>query len=550
MRFPLALYPAVTLAGLLLAQAAPAQTFPAEDSPFGESKGRIGGLVVSAQTGELLKGASVSLRKTAARPGDDEPRISVITGLDGRFLFTGLPTGRYELSIRKSGYHARVHPAHRIPLGRDDSVTGLLTKLWRPGAITGQVLNADGEPLPDAQVKAYRMTYRGGRPFLETKGTDTADDRGEYRIFDLSPAKYLIGASRKQAQAPPGELRFAYADSFYPNAADPAAAVPVKLAWGEEASGIDLQLSPAAETAVAGVVFDELNGGPCPKCMVSFRSDAFLGQHSRSVTTRSDGAFFVRGLAPGSYQVTATTIGLRPRSAVQAVQIAAGEVAEVMLVTSAGTTVSGKVVFEDSDQGNVSVPDTLSAILIPEPGRWALIMPARVSHDDGSFVLENVPAGTFRVDLAPLPPGGYLKSLRIARRMLPAPEVSVGDTELADVVVQIGFDGGTIRGVVGARTSSNKEPVHPGVVVLLPRDSEPGYRRESFTRHGTDGRFEFTGVPPGRYVLFAAPSRQSFELRDPEVRSRLQKFGENVDLDSNEQVSVELVALREPARPQ
>ncbi len=275
-----------------------------------KDSGSIGGMVVAAKTGESLRGTIVTLRLRGLESTEAPRSVSIETGLDGRYEFGGLPPGSYELRIQKSGYHSRSSVAHRVTLKQDQSVAGLIGKLWRPPVITGRVLDDSGEPLHDARVTAYRVRYRYGNAYLQRARCDSSNDEGEYRIFDLTAGKYIVRASRSEDQAPPGERRYRYEDRYYPDALDPVGAVPVKLDWGNEASGIDFRLAPAKETAVAGIAFDSVTGAACTNCSINLTRQGEDGFHGpdHSITVRGDGIFVFTGIARGSYRVTATTL--------------------------------------------------------------------------------------------------------------------------------------------------------------------------------------------------------------------------------------------------
>ncbi|MHB1851945.1 MAG: carboxypeptidase-like regulatory domain-containing protein, partial [Acidimicrobiales bacterium] len=94
--------------------------------------------------------------------------------------------------------------------------------------------------------------------------------------------------------------------------------VPVDLASGASASGIDVTLAPAngsidgtvdaSGVGIAGATITVTNGGP-PLTTVS--------------TTNPAGSFSISGVAPGTYSVTATLPGYLPDT-VQ-VQVTAGQ---------------------------------------------------------------------------------------------------------------------------------------------------------------------------------------------------------------------------------
>src|ERR1700712_4758664 len=92
---------AFLLLGIFLPSAI-AQTPPPRDNSIANqiplATGRITGRVTSAETGDPLRNARVSLTPSA---GD---RPLVLTDAEGRFGFDSLPPGSYAISAAKSGY--------------------------------------------------------------------------------------------------------------------------------------------------------------------------------------------------------------------------------------------------------------------------------------------------------------------------------------------------------------------------------------------------------------------------------------------------------------
>src|ERR1017187_7151186 len=90
--------------------------------------------------------------------------------------------------------------------------------MQRGGVITGVVTNDDGEPVVYANVQVMIKTYRRGQPTLTARSTASTDDRGRYRVFDLSPGRYYVQATRRGG-GPTNNKETAYANVIYPNAA-------------------------------------------------------------------------------------------------------------------------------------------------------------------------------------------------------------------------------------------------------------------------------------------------------------------------------------------
>ena len=116
---------------------------------------------------------------------------------------------------------------------KDQRVTNLEIKLWRAAVITGRVLDPEGEPVPGAEVRAYGIYSRHGKPVTRERGRTRTDDRGKYRIFGLPARRYIVRAWPPREESPAGQL-YAGAATYYPNGLTPSEALRLELGWGQE----------------------------------------------------------------------------------------------------------------------------------------------------------------------------------------------------------------------------------------------------------------------------------------------------------------------------
>jgi protocatechuate 3,4-dioxygenase beta subunit len=89
---------------------------------------------------------------------------------------------------------------HAQPIGRFDvSVQASQTtsvvklKLLRTGAVSGRILDADGDPISGVNVVvSLTGATKNARP---GSWYATTNDRGEYRVFNIAPAGYRVSAT-------------------------------------------------------------------------------------------------------------------------------------------------------------------------------------------------------------------------------------------------------------------------------------------------------------------------------------------------------------------
>lgn len=102
-------------------------------------------------------------------------------------------------------------------------------KLAPTGVVSGRIFESSGQSAIGIPVRLLRSAYNAEGRVFRTVGTATANDRGEYRIYDVPPGHYYLGAGTPgmpagSVSAPsraPGASPVAnYAMTYYPGVAD------------------------------------------------------------------------------------------------------------------------------------------------------------------------------------------------------------------------------------------------------------------------------------------------------------------------------------------
>src|SRR5262249_48595509 len=146
------------------------------------------------EDGQPIAKAMIESNSIAAKPARFPP---VSTDADGNFKLTGLVPSLYVLRTFVPGYvvdrRSRGIEFHRI----GEHITFNMIK---GGVITGQVTDANGEPmvgirvtpkivrdLDDSPVEIWDENYSWSR---------LTDDRGIYRLYGLQPGVYVVSVNR------------------------------------------------------------------------------------------------------------------------------------------------------------------------------------------------------------------------------------------------------------------------------------------------------------------------------------------------------------------
>ena len=505
----------------------------------------IAGTVLSATTSESLKSVVVSLRS-----GKREDGISKVTtsGLEGDFVFTGLPPGEYELTFRKTGYRTLHGSVVKVTVRENEEVDGLVLRMWPAGAIEGRVVDSEGEPVPGAQVATFRVRHGERGIFLSSGNEVKSNDLGRYRIYGLGAGAYLVRVWPPREGTPGGEYYAGMAGTFYPDATGPLQALPLKVNWGQELSGIDLRLTESVTYAAAGSVWDAHSEGPCLGCIV--RAEQIDGALRISLPstarTSREGRFVLRRLSPGEYRIVARRPGAEGVVSQAHISIRGRNAEGVDLAVGVMGPVSGRIVLDDTREGVDPTAWTPYLSSIPPSTSW----PDGEGEVDADhrFSIPELPAANYRFEVLGLPPGSYLKALRVGGQPLPAPELAVPeDAPVTGVQAVIGFDAATVSGQVKPRrSSSGKEGPIEARVALIPKPNQGGYVRTQTVQTTPDGGFSFASVVPGAYTLYALPVMSSAQLMDPAVQASLRSYTRQLDLEPSESATVELTLGPDP----
>jgi hypothetical protein len=168
----------------------------------------IWGRVIDAVTGAPITGAVVAVRARGARA----PVRPQVTDAQGRFLFRVTGTSS-RISVTREGYvhdlpwDAAIVEASPPPLIHTPSPIGpVVVRMWPSSEISGAVFDRQGNGIPGITVRADPMPRYPGTGWRLVHAT--TDDRGEYRIADVRPGSYIVGA-RLPAPTTVGILRTA-----------------------------------------------------------------------------------------------------------------------------------------------------------------------------------------------------------------------------------------------------------------------------------------------------------------------------------------------------
>ena len=502
--------------------------------------GEIRGFVAAAHGNEPLLSVRVGL--ASSKMSGRRPTVSrhARTGLDGRFRFADLPLGGYSLSFRKDGYEADSSISASVKLSGDEPRTDLRVEMRRSAAISGRVLDADGDAVPLATVQLYERLTAQGLSRLQFKRSGVTNDLGEYRLSGLAPGRYFAAVRPLSLRSPRGVRAFEFPNVYHPNAGSIEESAPIAVSWGIEREGIDFHLPRAMRTSVEGSVFHGESGQPCPACNV-----IVIGPGNftvASVSPDGQGLFAVRGLHPGAYRLLAQTGG-GGFHAEESVLLVSRKTIEVALAVSATQDVVGRIVAETAppEDDPKALTKAMRVRLVSDvgaPSGRLTRLPTLAAG--GGFRFSGVTPGSHHVFVADLPKKAYVRRMLVGGHPLKSRLVSVPrSAPLERLEIRIAFDAGIVQGTVaeeGLTASGTPE----GFVVLLPSRYGEGWHFERLVRYRLeDGSYAISGVPPGSYTVFAVGRDNHFDLGIVEDLRYLRERGRRVLVAAGESVTAE-----------
>ena len=546
--------------------AALSQTSLAAQSPAASSNASdpasctVAGMVVKLAASEPLKSATVRLESA-----DDHTRtFSAATDAGGRFEIKGIETGRYRLRVIRDGYVTAEYgqrtysdPGRVLTLTPGQNLKDLLFSLVPSAVISERIQNEDGNPLPWARVSALRQVFFRGRRRLVSEVTVVTNDRGEYRLFGLRPGRYFVNAAYKPGQRlDPGDEadgaltgKPGYVPTYFPGTPDPARAIALTVKTGEELSSTDFLLEPAATYSVRGhaSILGMRRSSDGVVLVLEPRTNGCLWTTPtrQTLADKGDNSFEISDVLPGAY----TLIGMwmnegRRYQAQQTVDISNSDVESVQLTLTPGWNVSGQVVW---DTAPTLEKGTLDIFARRDSTTIVAATQARVAAN-GTFLLRELPEGTYQLTIAGQTADCYVQSIRFAGMEVPDDEFNVIRGTQATLEVTINSRGAHLQGTVN---DVDGLPLAGVWVVLVPTGSHASeFHLFKQVTSDQNGRFDIRGIAPGDYTLYSWEQVDRGAWEDPDFLKDFAGRGQGVSLEEGAGKSLQLTAIRSATNEQ
>jgi hypothetical protein len=378
----------------------------------------------------------------------------------------------------------------RLPLGafraRDERIP-----------LIGRVLFFDGKPAPGAVV------LLSGDAVAQVR----TNSRGDFAFERLYGGSYVVNASHEEG-----------------------AAAPVRVHLDRDTPPIILRLGPAAGLTVH--VVDAADGRAIAKAKVELRTSTQMHDPRtvRQGETDGDGKVVFRGLAVAGYAIGAWAKGYRGLD--WFVTPPFGLTWEQTIKLERGAQVTGRTI----DERRVPVAgvllefapaDLAQGALMSRPLRWPYMA---VSDAEGKFVLEGVPAGTFRA-----------YATHAQHPMSYSEPFTVDGKTRHDGVVVVMRSGGTIGGRVVAPGGT---PVARALVRMSPIDYQKAGLEIRHVTTDANGQFLVEGLPLTTMMVAAMVDGACSETAAVDLETQSDQRQLTLTLDQQEKIGGVVVDTR------
>ena len=535
-------------------------SLPPRDAPQRAQTGtaRIRGRIVAAGGTAALRRAQITL--TAA--DNVQFRRSTTSDSEGRYEFTELPAGQYQIAATKGGYVQLEYGQRRpfesgspVSVRDGETLSQVDFALPKGSVISVRITDEFNEPIAGASIHVQRFQWdpTGQRRLVTAQtgnggiGLASTDDRGEMRIFGLMPGEYVIEAASRLGSQPVqsggGDRGEGFARTFYPGTISSSLAQPVSVGIGEEVS-IQFSMAAAKLSTIRGTVADS-QGRPASGARIQLITVSGGGTSSSGgVQAGADGAFVVSGVPPGEHTLRFNLrLGLETESASVPVTVN-GDINGVAAVLGPGATISGRVVYEGTAPRSGPGWPPLLRVAAQDQVRQAIVPLSGSSggdvDPDGNFRITGAEGHVF-FTMPALPPTWVIKSVTHDGQDIADTPLDVTNRRtVSDVRITLTDRLTTVGGLVTDSKGQNRSDY---VVVIQPAEQrEPAAvaRLVRALRPDTNGRFEVRGLRPGRYLATAVEAMEQNRHYSPEFQKELRRGAREFTVREGETTTLDL----------
>jgi hypothetical protein len=471
---------------------------------------RAEGRVVDAGSGDPLRKAMVFLRR------NQQSGAAAYTDAKGEFHFSELEPGAYALSALHDGYVlGRKDPPIVVTILPEKTQSDLTVKLVRTGAVSGRVVDADGDPVAGASVQLLAAKAKWEGAFA------TTNDHGEYREYGIPPGKYRLVVASNSKLAGDLSVKLTGAEerndswTYYPGTADARRATTIEVSPGAELPGFDLALVRSRVVRVRGRIIAPADApGPFLVMLNPITSER-PGQGRRAQVRNAGGECELTGVEPGAYILNAMGAVEQDRYyARRAVNVGESDIGGNRTHARRAAEHNGTVIGPEGrplPPGLVVALSPQERIVLPQGG---LAPVAR----DGTFHSEPLAAGDYEVTTGRINESDdlYVSAIHMGDEDVPAKGLHLGDAASAPLEIVLASNGGALQATVA---NEKGDPIPQAHVILLPdppRRAQRALGGDCTTE--ASGGCDIRGLAPGDYHALAFANHPPLDVDEATIK--------------------------------
>jgi hypothetical protein len=584
--------------------------------------GLIAGQVVDVDTGRGVPGAVVvgavvtPIVTPTGRGGQSSNTMAVVSDSQGRFVLTNAAAGTYTLISPTPGYTSAI-PTRSVPLEDGARVTDVKISLRKLVSVSGRVMDDSGTPAVNVEMLLLiRSVTQGRPPFLSPAARTRTDDRGDYRFAGVAAGDYLVCACLRDPIPFDGHLLTTLAArpldllgaagravtagsdavnldasvktlpiTFYPGVTLASQAERVRVAAGEDKTGVDLTMTAVRAARVSGRIVGATSSVSAAHLRLRVMTDTPEAAGITQIVpmlVQPDGRFDFANVPPGQYVLEvnfrpglrgggpsgaalafvgargqamqpAPAAGQRmggpadaasaPLWAQELISVGDRDVTGLVIPLNRTVTVAGRVTFSGSAAPPTGPPRGATATLSSvESGSVARSYFGQLQADY-TFQMIGVLPGRYvlAVNLA-TPPWVVVKSVTTIGADLTEVAIEIGGSDIDLNVTVTDTTLGSLSGRVAAPSGGTEEPTWVRVFPTERRFWPEPYaapRRFRTTTVMSDGTFTLPSLPAGEYFLIAS-TQGGTAWMDAQTMETLARTAERVRVNDGDKLVVEV----------
>lgn len=519
-------------------------------------------LAAGLYTMSATKPAYVQVFYGARRPGRGPgTAINLVAGQQLSTLQLKVPHGS-AITGRIVDMNGRPQPNVRVQISERRLVNGERKLLPAPGSAGGASTDDRGVyrafGLPAGEYVVLATPAFGGGPG-DLRMTSAEDVQwAQQQLQQKNSAAATIGAASLTPPTPPPSQPVAFAPVFYPGTTDIANAATVSISAGDERSGIDFALLLVPTATIVGVILNP-DGRPAMGT-VTLVTSSNTGMSMSSRSTDAKGSFSFPNQSPGQYRLVAKGAGgsgaggggaggggaaqaetfvrmvgrggdivtpqvdfgpqARPGApsmwATADVSVAGVDITGIGLTLQPGASMPGKIVFKGAGAAPADLTKIRVSMLAASASEFGLTTMNVAANADGTFKVEGLGPGKYRVTSNGAAAPWFLKSALVdgVDVLDDSLEVKAG----ADVSEMTLVFADRPTEVSGKLIDATGAPASGYSMIAFSTNKATwtiqGARRTKSARPATDGKYVISGLPPGEYFLAAVTDFDQTDLTD------------------------------------